>query len=74
MKANIPDSKEGLFMEDIIAVDFTMIKLKLQDTEEGKGWTVEKCDETETEYKRFLALKRTYPGKEIVLHYAVNIF
>ena len=51
-----------------------MIKLKLQDEEEGQGWSEEKCDETEAEYKKFLALKRTYPEKEIVPNRAVDLF
>jgi hypothetical protein len=63
-----------LFMDDINAVDFTMIKLKLQDEEEGQGWLPELCDEVEIEYKKFLALKRKYPEKDIVPHRALDHF
>jgi hypothetical protein len=56
----------SLYMDDINAVDFTMVKLKLQDKEEGYGWSVALCNEAEIEYKKFLALKRTYPEKDIV--------
>lgn len=61
-------------MEDIEALDLSMIKLKLQDGEEGPGWTPERCDAIEVEYKRFLALKRAYPDVEIVPNKEVDLF
>ncbi len=61
-------------MEDIVALDLSMIKLKLQDTDEGPGWTAERCDAVEVDYKRFLALKRAYPGVEIVPDQEVDLF
>jgi hypothetical protein len=63
-----------LFTADIEALDLTMIKLKLQDKEEGQGWTPEMSDEAEIEYKRFLALKRAYPEKDIVPNGAIDKF
>jgi hypothetical protein len=68
------ENELGLYMKDIEATDFGMIKLKLQDREEGQGWTNEQCDEAEIEYKKFLALKRTYHEKEIVPNRMVDIF
>jgi len=65
---------QEIFMEDINNIDFSMIKLKLQDKEEGQGWSKNQSDETEIEYKKFLALKRTYPEKEIVPNRAVDLF
>lgn len=65
---------DNLFMDDIISLDLEMIKLKLQDKEEGEGWSKELCDSTEIEYKRFLALKRNYPEKEIVPHGSIDKF
>jgi hypothetical protein len=59
---------------DIEIMDFFMIKLKLQDSEEGPGWTPEVCDAVEKEYKRFLALKRAYTDREIVPNKLVDIF
>ena len=61
-------------MEDIHAMNFTMVKLKIQDKEEGLGWTAFQCEEAETEYKRFLALKRTYPDKEVVPNKMMDLF
>lgn len=63
------------FMEDIDKIDFTMVKLKLQEPPyEGYGWSAIEANEAEIEYKRFLALKRTYPDKDIVPHKDVDIF
>lgn len=61
-------------MDDIEALDLSMIKTKLQDAEEGLGWTAEQCDEVEIEYKRYLALKRAYPDVEIVPNKLVDAF
>lgn len=54
--------------------DFSRLKRKLQDVQEGYGWTSEQCDIAEQEYKRFLALKYAYPKSEIVPNQAVDKF
>lgn len=64
----------GRSMEDIEALDLALIKLKLQDAEEGPGWSAERCDAVEIDYKRFLALKRVYPESEIVPNREVDLF
>lgn len=64
----------NLETEDIDALDLSMIKLKLQDSEEGPAWSSEQCDSVEIEYKQFLALKRAYPGQEIVPNKFVDVF
>lgn len=76
MRTAIANSRPSnkLSFEDISSLDLKMIKLKLQDTDEGQGWTSLKCDEVEIEYKRFLALKRGYPNKDIVPHKEVDLF
>jgi hypothetical protein len=61
-------------MEDLEALDLGLIKLKLQDPEEGQGWDSDTCDAVEVEYKRFLALKRAYPACEIVPTREVDLF
>jgi hypothetical protein len=63
-----------VFMRDIKELDLTMIKAKLNDKEEGLGWNKELCNEIEIEYKRFLALKRRYPEKEIVPNSLIDKF
>ncbi|MBA3828992.1 MAG: glycine-rich domain-containing protein-like [Taibaiella sp.] len=74
MNQNYSITVEDLFFADIELIDFSMIKLKLQDEEEGVGWTKEECNSAEEEYKKFLLLKRTYPKKEIVPHKEIDVF
>jgi len=50
----------------IAKIDLEMVKLKIMDKEEGKGWESEQCDHAEIEYKRFLQLNIFYPDKTIV--------
>jgi hypothetical protein len=68
------DSVIELYMNDINELNFKMLKKKLQDKEEGEGWSQQLCNETEIEYKRFLALKRAYPDKDIVPNEAIDKF
>lgn len=66
---------ETSFMDDINRIDFTMVKLKLQEPPyEGHGWSVSQAETAEIEYKRFLALKRMHPDKDIVPNRDVDIF
>ncbi len=55
-------------------IDFSMLKNKLQDREEGLGWTADQCAIAERDYKQFLALKYAYPDEEIVPNQAVDKF
>src|ERR1700730_2351601 len=66
--------RRSIFMDDITSLDFSMVKLKLQDTEEGPGWSKEDCNRAEEEYKKFLALKRAYPERDIVPNKMVDQF
>jgi hypothetical protein len=43
-------------MELINSIDFSMIKMKLMDEEEGKGWSEQHCNQVENIYKRFLCM------------------
>ena len=58
----------------IAAIDFSMVKLKLMDTEEGEGWSADQCELVELEYRRYLALSWQYPDKAIVPSKVVDIF
>lgn len=73
-KLYFTEETECIFMDDINALNFVMLKLKLQDKEEGQGWSPELCNDAEFEYKRFLALKRLYPDKDIVPNEAIDKF
>lgn len=59
---------------EIGAIDFSMIRLKLMDHEEGQGWLSDYCDKVEKEYRRYLALSRLYPSKAIVPSRIVDTF
>src|ERR1035441_7796850 len=52
----------------ISQVDLEMVKIKLQNSEEGLGWTVEQCNEAEIEYKRYLHLTSKFPSASLVPH------
>lgn len=58
----------------IQSIDFSMIKMKLMDEEEGKGWTEEYCNEIEFCYKRFLCMIKLYPEKSIVPTKSIDSF
>lgn len=53
----------------IESLDLSMVKMKLCDVDDGKGWTASKADEVESEYKRFLILigrsDSVVPTKEV---------
>lgn len=70
-------SKQQLVEQALLkldSLDFSMLKMKLQDTEEGLGWSAEQCDFVEMDYKRFLALKFAYPDEEIVPNQEIDKF
>ena len=69
-----PRFHPSLQMAEIERLDLTMIKLKLQDAEDGPGWTAQECDEAEADYRRFLALKRAYIDRDIVPNRIVDAF
>lgn len=58
-------------MNAIDALNLESIKFRLMDKEDGLGWSLEKADEVEREYKKFLFLSSAYkdtplcPSKEI---------
>lgn len=64
----------AIAIADIAALDFDLIKLKLQDSDEGPGWSAERCEVVEQDYRRFLALKRHYPERDIVPNREVDAF
>src|SRR5207302_4366910 len=46
----------------IARIDLEPVKAKLQDIDDGVGWTAEQCDEAEVMYKRFLQLNKKFPN------------
>jgi hypothetical protein len=57
-----PDALERI---DAI-LDLTMVRGKLADPEEGKGYGFVQLDLMEAEYRKFLALKLVYPDADVV--------
>lgn len=55
-----------LYCEDIYALDLQMVKHKLQHAFGTRPWSKNKCEMTELAYKRFLTLKRMFPGKLLI--------
>jgi len=50
----------------IAELDLNMVKMKLMDKTEGKGWDPDKVNDIELRYKRFLLLNATVPDVDIV--------
>lgn len=50
----------------IAEIDLSMVKMKLREPDEGKGWSVEECETAELEYKRYLTLNLRYDDRAIV--------
>jgi hypothetical protein len=51
---------------DVAAIDLSMVKMKLQEVDEGKGWTPAECETAELEYKRYLTLNIRHDDRAIV--------
>jgi hypothetical protein len=58
----------------ITELDLAPIKLKLMHAETGEGWTQEKLDKVEKEYRRFLCMMKLYPDEDIATVMDVDIF
>lgn len=54
--------------------DFELLLRKLQDHDEGPGWTASYCKRVCREYLRFLSLVRAYPDVMLVPSKAVDTF
>ena len=51
-------------MKDIDALDLEPIKVKLMHRESGEGWSLERANAVEFEYRRFLFLMKRYPDEQ----------
>ena len=60
--------------EGITALDFSMVKMKLMDIEEGEGWSADQCERIDLEYRRYLTLSREFPDRAIVPSKLVDTF
>lgn len=58
----------------IAALDLDPIKVKLMHTQSGEGWSREKADAVEFEYRRFLYLMKKYPHDQSAPLFDVDTF
>ncbi len=60
--------------EAIAALDLNPIKVKLMHKESGEGWSLEKANAMEVEYRRFLYLMKAFPNDETTPQVDVDTF
>jgi hypothetical protein len=60
--------------EAIAALDLNPIKVKLMHKESGEGWSPEKANAMEIEYRRFLYLMKAFPNDETAPQVDVDTF
>jgi hypothetical protein len=58
----------------VMQLDLEPIKMKLMHVESGEGWSLEKADAVEKEYRRFLCLMKMYPDESIAPLVDVDTF
>ena len=58
----------------IAELDLDPIKVKLMHEESGEGWSLEKANAVEFEYRRFLQLMKMYPGEQTAPLFDVDTF
>jgi hypothetical protein len=58
----------------IAALDLEPIKVKLMHAESGEGWSLEKANAVEVEYRRFLYLMKMFPQEQTAPLMDVDIF
>ena len=60
--------------EAIAELDLDPIKVKLMHKESGEGWSLEKANAMEFEYRRFLILMKQYPTEQTAPLFDVDTF
>jgi len=58
----------------VMQLDLEPIKTKLTHVESGEGWSLEKANAVEKEYRRFLCLMKMYPDESIAPLVDVDTF
>jgi len=48
----------------IMQLDLTSIKIKLTHVQSGEGWSLDKANAVEKEYRRFLCLMKSFPDED----------
>src|SRR5689334_14698043 len=58
----------------IDSIDFSMVKRKLMDQDEGQGWDQEYTDFVERRYRRYLCMQIMYPDGPSVPTRDIDLF
>ena len=58
----------------VMQLDLEPIKMKLMHVASGEGWSLEKADAVEKEYRRFLCLMKIYPEEDTAPLVEVDTF
>lgn len=53
-------------LPEIDSLNLERIKWKLNESDEGQGWTKELCNFAETEYKKYLTMIKLFPELDLV--------
>ncbi len=61
-------------LNTIAALDLDPIKVKLMHKESGEGWSLERANAAEFEYRRFLCLSKLYPNEAMAPLLDVDTF
>jgi predicted secreted protein len=61
-------------MSAIAELDLDPIKVKLMHEESGEGWSLEKANSVEVEYRRFLILMKLFPQEQTAPLFDVDTF
>jgi len=61
-------------LQSITELDLEPIKVKLMDINGGLGWSLEKADIVEKDYKRFLTLTLKYPNRRLMPSLEIDQF
>lgn len=61
-------------LQSIADLDLEPIKVKLMDINGGPGWSLEKADIVEIDYKRFLTLILKYPNHRLMPSHEIDQF
>jgi hypothetical protein len=58
----------------VMELDLTQIKIKLMHVESGEGWSPDKANAVEKEYRRFLCMMKLFPHEDTAPLAAVDTF
>jgi hypothetical protein len=70
----VDQKKVSKIHEKVLSLDLEPIIVKLMDSKEGLGWSLEKCLEVQKIYQEFMTLNLVYTEHELVPIHNVDLF